>query len=75
MNEVKVTDSTALVLEILIGLVHVGVVSINRKKVAEKVGLTPSQVSRSFKELEAKGVIFYSPAGHMYLDKALCGIE
>lgn len=73
MNELKVTDASAQVLEELLDRVRWGSVSINRKGLAQKLGLTPSQVSKCFKELEDKKLVFKSEGGHLFLNKELCG--
>ena len=71
MSNVTLTDTTARVLEELLERVRWGIVSISRKGMAEKLELTPSQVSRCFKELEEKNVLFRSVGGHVFLNKEL----
>lgn len=75
MNEdIKITETTARVLEDMLSRMHPALVSMSRKGIANRLSLTPAQVSRSLKELETKGVIVYE-GGHMYIDKSLCGSE
>jgi Mn-dependent DtxR family transcriptional regulator len=76
MNEdIKITETTARVLEDMLSRLHPALISLSRKGIANRLSLTPAQVSRSLRELETKGVIFYDEGGHMYIDKSLCGYE
>lgn len=75
MKDIQITETTARVLEDMLSRMHPALVSMSRKGIAKRLNLTPAQVSRSFKELETKGVIVYDAGGHTYIDKSLCGCE
>ena len=48
-------------------------VNFSQKKIADDLGLQPSNVSRAFKELFDKGVLIKdSEDGHVYLNSNLC---
>jgi hypothetical protein len=59
----------------LFGIIEMGNVLVNfsQKKIADDLGLQPSNVSRAFKELFDKGVLIKdSEDGHVYLNSNLC---
>jgi len=59
----------------LFGIIEMGNILVNfsQKKIADDLGLQPSNVSRAFKELFDKGVLIKdSEDGHVYLNSNLC---
>ena len=59
----------------LFGIIEMGNILVNfsQKKIADDLGLQPSNVSRAFKELFDKGVLIKdSEDGHVYLKSNLC---
>ena len=59
----------------LFGIIEMGniLVNLSQKKIADDLGLQPSNVSRAFKELFDKGVLIKdSEDGHVYLNSNLC---
>lgn len=59
----------------LFGIIEMGNILVNfsQKKIADDLGLQPSNVSRAFNELFKKGVLIKdSEDGHVYLNSNLC---
>jgi DNA-binding MarR family transcriptional regulator len=58
----------------LFGIIEMGNILVNfsQKKIADDLGLQPSNVSRAFKELFKKVLIKDSEDGHVYLNSNLC---